>query len=76
MIDEILSKSDVAPIIILQGDHGNEHKILNAYYFPREDYDLLYETISPINSFRIVFNLYFDADYELLEDESRGETKK
>ena len=76
VIDEILSKSDVAPIIILQGDHGNEHKILNAYYFPREDYDLLYETISPVNSFRIVFNLYFDADYELLEDESRGETKK
>jgi len=29
-----------------------------------------YETITPVNSFRIVFNLYFDTDYELLKEES------
>lgn len=77
VVDEIVSKSDVAPIIILQGDHGiswEEERIavdiLNAYYLPEEDNRILYETISPVNSFRIVFNLYFDMDYELLKDES------
>lgn len=45
-------------------------KILNAYYFPEKDYDLLYESITPVNSFRIVSNLYFGTDYELLDDRS------
>lgn len=72
IIDEILSKSSTPPIIILQGDTGNDygvHSILNAYFFPEKGYDLLYETITPVNSFRVVFNLYFGAEYELLEDE-------
>lgn len=74
LVDEIVSKSDVAPIIILQADHGIYwdkglgRYILNAYYLPGKDNRLLYETISPVNSFRVVFNLYFDMDYELLED--------
>ena len=74
LMDEILSKSDIAPIIILQADHGSwgvegrQADILNAYYLPRKDNHLLYETITPVNSFRVVFNLYFDADYELLND--------
>jgi len=86
LVDEILSKSDVEPIIILQGDHGPKltvkalgipnsefikFNILNAYYLPGKDNRLLYETITPVNSFRIVFNLYFDTDYELLKDESQ-----
>ena len=90
LVDEILSKSDVAPIIILQSDSGpqstgqfdnpnaeltevqlNERmNILNAYYLPGKDNSLLYESITPVNSFRIIFNLYFDTDYELLEDKS------
>lgn len=76
LIDEIISKSDVPPIIILQGDHGmwwekgKETEILNAYYLPGKDNQPLYETVSPVNSFRIVFNLYFDTDYQLLRDET------
>jgi len=76
LVDEILSESDVAPIIILQGDHGprwdeaRQFDILNAYYLPGEDNHPLYESITPVNSFRVVFNLYFDTDYELLEDKS------
>lgn len=47
--------------------------ILNAYYFPnyKEDklsYDLLYNSISPVNSFRMIFNLYFGEDLEILPD--------
>ena len=75
LVEEILAKSDVPPIIILQGDHGvwwesEEHRteILNAYYLPGEGSKLLYKTISPVNSFRVVFNLYFGTDYELLDD--------
>lgn len=74
LVDEILSKSDVAPIIILQGDHGmywGEERgryILNAYYLPGKDAPPLYDSVSPVNSFRIVFNLYLDMDYKLLED--------
>lgn len=78
VIDEIITASDIPPIIILQSDHGVGHivqehgfRILNAYYLPGKDTRLLYETISPVNSFRIVFNLYFDTDYELLEDVSK-----
>lgn len=45
--------------------------ILNAYYFPNKDIkDILYQSITPVNSFRVVFNLYFGAEYELLQDKS------
>ncbi len=42
--------------------------ILNAYYLPGADTSLLYDSISPVNTFRFVFNTYFDEDYELLDD--------
>jgi len=44
--------------------------ILNAYYFPDQDYGSLYEAISPVNTFRVVLNDYFGTDYGLLEDRS------
>ncbi len=42
--------------------------ILNAYYLPEFDDDLLYPSISPVNTFRIVFNRYFGTDFEILAD--------
>ena len=42
--------------------------ILNAYFFPNQDYEDLYNTITPVNSFRIILNRYFGFSYELLED--------
>ena len=42
--------------------------IFNAYYFPNSDSESLYDTITPVNSFRIVLNNYLNGNYELLED--------
>ena len=44
--------------------------ILNAYHLPRGGNSLLYPSISPVNSFRVIFNYYFGTDYELLDDRS------
>ena len=32
--------------------------ILNVYYFPDGAYHMLYDTITPVNSFRILFNKF------------------
>ncbi|HVT00611.1 MAG TPA: hypothetical protein VHE53_00070 [Patescibacteria group bacterium] len=44
--------------------------ILNAYYFPGKDAETsgLYQTITPVNSFRVLFNTYFGENYPLLPD--------
>jgi hypothetical protein len=42
--------------------------ILNAYYLPGVDSSQLYDSISPVNTFRLIFNTYFGEDYELLDD--------
>lgn len=92
LIDELLSRSDVPPIIILQADEGpfppgtdvprfgwekatdtqlrQKMRILNAYYLPGVDSNVLYPSITPVNSFRVVFNSYFNTDLELLPDRS------
>lgn len=53
-------------------------KIFNAYYLSNGsaslttdiDKNTLYPSITPVNSFRLIFNLYFGTNYELLEDKS------
>lgn len=42
--------------------------ILNAYFFPDGDYSALYPQITPVNSFRTVFNQFFGTDYARLPD--------
>jgi hypothetical protein len=86
VLGEILATSERPPVIILQADHGpglrtnwefpeetdleERLSILNAYYLPGADVSLLYETISPVNTFRVILNTYFGAGLELLPDQS------
>lgn len=45
--------------------------ILNAYYMPGVDEaSFLYPGITPVNSFRIILNHYFDTQLDLLDDTS------
>ncbi len=78
IVKEIIAKSEVPPVIIIQGDHGlprtapnnAQFSILNAYYLGGDEDPHLYNTISPVNSFRVVFNHYFSTQYPLLPDDS------
>jgi len=85
VVFELFSNSN-EHIIIIQSDHGvrlgldwenpNEQTIkrafnnFNAIYLPSKGKDLLYEAMTPVNTFRIIFNSYFDENYDLLDDKS------
>jgi len=86
VIDRILNESNIKPIILLQSDHGPHSKffwdrsdalnqregvaILNALYSPSSDGDYLYGGMTPVNTFRMIFNKYFGGNYRLLADKS------
>lgn len=53
-----------------QSDLKERFGILNAYYLPGSADHGLYETITPVNSFRIVLNSYFGTRLEPLPDEN------
>lgn len=44
--------------------------IFNAYYLPSGGNELLYNSITPVNTFRLIFDFYFGTNYGLLDDQS------
>lgn len=81
---ETIRRKSPGAIIVVQSDHGpgsmlswesmeetnlkERMGILNAYYLPDSGEDLLWQDISPVNTFRIIFNRYFGADIPYLYD--------
>jgi len=78
-LEAIIENSENPPVIVVMGDHGptgddvppeSRMAILNAYYVNDFAKEYLYPEITPINSFRVIFNAYLGARYPLLEDHS------
>ncbi len=86
MVSKIIAHSEVPPIIVLQSDHGpglmvnwddvtktnlfERMSILNAILISGSEGDRISPGISSVNTFRLIFNEQFGADFELLEDKS------
>ncbi len=45
-------------------------RILNAYYLPIGGKRIVYDAITPVNTFRLLFNYYFGAHFAKLPDRS------
>ena len=76
-VDAILARSEITPIIVISADHGRRdqpgdpiNSIFAAYLLPDDGNDVLYPSISSVNSFRVVLDYYFNLDHGLLEDRS------
>ena len=85
-VQEILDRSPEPPVIILQADHGSRmmldwkdpHKsdleeafsIFSALYLPGVEYHSDFNTISPVNTFRLIFNAYFGTTFPILKNKS------
>ncbi len=85
-VRSILKNSSPYPIIILMGDHGpglnvshanptySNHfermHILNALYLPGVDPASIPADLTPVNTFRFIFNQYFGTSYEMLENKT------
>ncbi|HEV7332979.1 MAG TPA: hypothetical protein VGN63_18225 [Flavisolibacter sp.] len=73
-------KKNSRNIIILQGDHGfrnydhsrhspyTQNETLNTFYFPDQNYRFLYDSISPVNTYRLLLSQYFHHNLPLLKD--------
>ena len=76
-LNEVLNSSGNPPIIVVQGDHGFrrfkeknkkdvEYSVLSCYYFPGKDYSSFTDSMKTINTFRLIFNKYFNQNFQLL----------
>ena len=84
IVDELLTDPENLPVIIIQADHGfgidvdsnklikenleQRMSILSAYYLPGVEENLSDDVTTSVNTFRVIFNSYFNTDYDLLEN--------
>jgi len=80
VIDKIQQGPGGPPVIVVQGDHGfrdfiggpRQHdlyfKNYSAFYFPDGNYAGLYDSLSNINTFPLIFNKYFNTNIPLQKD--------
>ncbi len=74
IIPKLIQSSKTQPIIILTGDHGTGASStvtqnLEAFYVPGSP-PTFYDTITPVNIFRIMFDTYFNGSFGRLPDNS------
>jgi len=86
LLEKLLGDPEYRPIVVLQADHGpasigewhdpspemirERMGIFNAYLLPLAAEGLLYPEITPVNTFRVIFNGVFKTGLSLLEDRS------
>jgi hypothetical protein len=78
LVSHIKNNNKKNSVIIIAGDHGYKSftkdksgfafQNLHAFYFPDGKYETLYQSISPVNTFRAVLNKYYAAQLPYLKD--------
>jgi len=84
MIEKIIDEKKRPKIIIIQSDHGTAFPMdwenptekmkhdrlsnINYILLPDKNKNSLYDTMTPVNTFRVLFNDYFGTNFEILED--------
>ena len=84
MIEKIIDEKKRPKIIIIQSDHGTAFPMdwenptekmkhdrlsnINYILLPDKNKNFLYNTMTPVNTFRALFNDYFGTNFEILED--------
>jgi hypothetical protein len=71
----LIQNSSRPPVIVIQADHGyptttKRVRILNAFYLPDGGAAKHYNGMTPVNTFRMIFNTYFGQNYPMLPDQS------
>jgi hypothetical protein len=80
LVDSIFRYAKRPFVIVIQGDHGYrfwpvasvdlEFENFSALYFPDGIYNSIGDSLSAVNTFRIVLNKYFHTGYPMLKDSS------
>lgn len=78
LVQHIKTHNKKNTVIVVAGDHGfrdfkksawqNSFSNLNAFYFPDKNYTGLYDSISSVNTFRVVINTFLQGNLPLLKD--------
>jgi hypothetical protein len=80
IIQSIKNRTKGEAVIILQSDHGisdfnplrktDAFRNFTSFYFPDNDYSMLPDTMSNVNTFRIILNKYMDQKLPFIKDSS------